>query len=213
MPFSYGIVIFLVWSFCKIFYRLKVFGIENFISGPAILAANHASFLDPPVVAVSCPEEIHFLAKESLFKQRFLGKLIRKLNTHPLSGRAGDIKVFRLIGQLLKEGEKVLLFPEGSRSETGELGEILPGIGFLVQMNRVPIIPVYVHGAFHIWRRDKKLPKLFGKVRCVFGSPIHFQEFSHLSKKEMNVAVVEQLKETFFHLEQWCKNGFIGTPP
>jgi cytidylate kinase len=213
MPFCYSLVIFLVLSFLKIFYRLKVFGVENFISGPAIIAANHASFLDPPVVAVSCPEEIHFLAKESLFEHRFFGSLIRKLNSHPLTGKPGDIKVFRLIGQLLKEGKKVLLFPEGNRTETGHLGEILPGIAFLVQMNHVPIIPVYVYGTFSAWKRGRPLPKPFGKIRCVFGSPIHVEEFSYLSKKEMYAAVSKQMKESFFHMEQWCKNGFLGTPP
>src|SRR5438552_5797557 len=86
----------------------------------AIIAANHASFLDPPLIAVSWPEPIHFLARKELFEKPLLQPIITGLNAHPLGG-TNDLSSLKLACKLLQEGKKILVFPEGTRSHDGKL--------------------------------------------------------------------------------------------
>ncbi len=154
------------WGF-KIFYRNKIYGLSNFHAGPALIAANHTSFLDPPIVSVSSPQEVHFLARKTLFKNPMFAWLIRNLNSHPVSGRAEDVAVFKTIVSLLKENKKVIIFPEGKRSIDGKIGEIKPGISLLIARTGAAIIPTYVHGTYDIWSRKHILPKLWGKTAVI----------------------------------------------
>lgn len=209
----YRFILSLAKCFYAIFYRHKVYGVEHFFSGGAIIACNHVSYLDPPAVAISSPQEIHFLAKDALFKVPLFGRLISALNAHPVSGSAGDIAVMRLIVQLLSEGKKVLLFPEGTRGEKDELKELKPGIALLVARSNSAVIPAYVDGTFAIWSRERRFPKLSGKTRVVFGSPIRWQEFVHLDKREANEQFNRRLTQALNALREWYKAGARGTPP
>lgn len=212
VKFLYRITLFSAWLFVKIFYRHRVYGLEHFYPRGAIIAANHTSFLDPPLVSISWPEEVHFLARDTLFKGWF-GKLIRAVNAHPVSGEASDIGVFRTISQLLNEGKKIIIFPEGKRSFDGELGPIKPGIGMLISRTQSAIVPAYVSGAYKVWSRHRKLPKLWGKTVCVFGTPIQWHEFAHLEKKEAQEAIAKKLAESLLGLKKWLENGAKGIPP
>lgn len=214
MHFFYRFILFLAWCFFKIFYRLKIYGLEHFHKGSAIIAPNHASYFDPPITAVSWPEEVHFLAKEELFEPFLFGHFIRALNSHPVSGDVGDISVFKQILKLLKNGRQVVLFPEGKRTEDGTFGEIKPGIGMLMMRAHAAIIPTYIHGAFKIWNRHQKLPKLFGKrLTCVFGTPIHWESFAHLQKREAHEAIAKKLEKALRELKEWFESGAAGIPP
>ncbi|MBS0621178.1 MAG: 1-acyl-sn-glycerol-3-phosphate acyltransferase [Verrucomicrobia bacterium] len=193
MTWLYRIILFLAWCYFKIFHRHKIYGTDNYYEGAAIIAANHTSYLDPPALAISWPQEVHFLARESLFKNRFFGGLIRKLNAHPVSGDAGDIGVFKLIGSLLSEGKKIILFPEGRRSETDELSVLKSGISLLVSRAEAAVIPAYIHGTYAVWNRKRKFPKWFGKTACVFGQPILWSSYAHLGKKEGQKALTDEI--------------------
>ncbi len=209
----YRLVIFLAWFFAKLLYRHKVYGLEHYYPRGAIIAANHASHLDPPLVSISWPEEVHFLARESLFRPFGFGALIRALNSHPVSGKAGDAAVFRTICNLLEEGKKVILFPEGTRTADGNLGPVKPGIGMLVLRSKAAVIPTYLFGTYKLWSRHRRFPKLFGKTACVFGSPICFEEFSHLDKKEAQEAIGKRLEAAILALKKWLEDGAKGIPP
>jgi cytidylate kinase len=209
----YGLVLFIVWIFFKLFYRLKVHGINNFIKGPAMIASNHVSYYDPPAIAVSSMEEVHFLAKESLFRNSCFGWLIKKLNSHPISRGASDVTSFKKVVSLLNKGDKVILFPEGERSGDGKLSKILPGIGLLVYLSKCAVIPTYIFGSYSLWNRTRKIPKIFGKVHVVFGTPISFAQCDHLDKRACMEKVNNLLEEALFKLEKWCEDGFKGTPP
>lgn len=211
-PF-YRFVLFLAWVAYKVLYRHKVYGLEHYYQGAGIIAANHTSYLDPPLVAISWPEEIHFLAKQSLFKPFLFGRMIRALNSHPVSGDVNDISVFKTLIQLLKEGKKIILFPEGLRSENGQLEPLKPGIGLLASRANAAIIPTYIFGAFEIWDIHHKLPKLTGRTVCVFGKPILWQEFSHFEKKEAQAQLVERLTDSILKLKSWYEDGAKGIPP
>lgn len=206
-----------ILSMAKLFlrgiYRHRVYGLEHFHPGGAIIASNHASYLDPPISAISSPEEVHFLAKADLFKIPVFSSLIRALNSHPVSGDVGDIGVFKLLCQLLKEGKKIVLFPEGSREEKDELEPLKPGIGMLISRTNTFILPLYIHGTFKIWNKFRKLPKLGGKTASVFGSPIHYASFAHLGKREAHEAIAQRLFEALSALRAWYEAGAHGTPP
>ncbi len=210
--FFYAFILLLAKIYFKIFYRYKVYGKERFPSGAAILACNHLSFLDPPLVAISSPEEIHFLAKQSLFRGFFLGKLIRLLNAHPIKDRSSNAKVFQLVIDLLRQGEKVLLFPEGARSWKGNLQELQSGVGLLAFRTQATIVPVYVKGTYEVWKRGQKLPKFLGKVFCVFGTPLVWNFSEKEEKKQQIESCMLQLEKSLRKLEKWGK-GDKKTPP
>lgn len=214
MSWLYRSVLCFAWCFFKVFYRHKIYGLEHYYKDAAIIAGNHSSFYDPPILSISWPDEVHFLAREGLFKNPFFGGLIRKLNAHPVSGDASDIGVFKLVCSLLAEGKKIILFPEGKRGDTDALDILKPGIAMLVSRSKSAVVPAYIHGSFSAWNRFRKLPKFFGqRTACVFGSPILWAQFAHLDKKEGQKALTEKLAESINALRAWYENGAKGTPP
>jgi 1-acyl-sn-glycerol-3-phosphate acyltransferase len=196
-----------------LFYRLKVYGTDGLPKGAAIIAPNHISYLDPPMVGVSCPEEIAFLAKKELFEMPLLASCIKHLNAYPISGTAGDLNSLKLIIHLLGEGKKVVIFPEGERTVNGELTHIKPGIGMLAYRSKAPIIPVYISGNFEIWPIQNRFPKLWGKTAVVFGTPIAIEPFLTLPKKEAQEAIAEKVYTSLTTLRDWYKNGARGDVP
>lgn len=200
-------------GFFKVLYRFKIYGLEHYIPGRAIIAPNHVSFFDPPIIASSWPEEASFLARKSLFSTRIFGCILRNLNGYPVDGSAKDLTSIKLICQLLNENKKVVIFPEGIRSKDGELGLIKSGIGMLALRCQAPIIPVYISGSYHIWSRHQIIPKPFGRMACIYGSPIDTQRFDNLEKKEAQEAVANAVKQGIEKLKTWYENGAIGSPP
>lgn len=199
--------------FIKLFYRHQVYGSEHVPPGRAIIAPNHASFIDPPLVAASWPEEIHFLARKSLFSSFLVGPAIKRLNAYPVTGTAQDLGSIKLICTLLNENKKVVIFPEGNRTLDGSLGPIKSGIGMLSLRCHAPIIPVYIHGSFNVWNRFRKFPKINGKTACVIGSPINSDLFSHMDKKQAQEAIADKVKNALEALKSWYDKGAMGTPP
>lgn len=184
------------------FYHFRLKGRINIPKGAAIIAANHASYFDPPAVAMSFLEEVHFLGKKALFRIPVFSSIIRRLNTHPISGASGDVQTIKDITRFLKQGKKVVIFPEGSRNEENTIGDILPGVGFLAYLSKAPIVPFYIEGSREIWPRGQKLPKWRGTLRCSIGKPISIAEFSHLSKKDAIDAVNQKVRLSLIRLQQ-----------
>ena len=153
--FFYQAIILVFYAFFKLFYKYRIYGLEHAFKGGAIIASNHVSFFDPPVLCVSYPEEVHLLGRETLFKSWF-GFCIRKLNTHPVKGDVNNLEVMKTVCKLLKNGKKVVLFPEGTRSHDDKLGAIKPGIGMLIARTETAILPAYIHGNYDIWPRGHK---------------------------------------------------------
>ncbi|HEY4832360.1 MAG TPA: lysophospholipid acyltransferase family protein [Waddliaceae bacterium] len=201
------------YSLFYFIYRHKIYGQENLPKGAAIIAPNHQSYFDPPLIGISCLEEIFYLARDSLFKRPLLGPLIRLLNAYPLSGGSSDRGSLKSIQFLLAKQKKVVIFPEGVRSSNGNLSQIKPGITLLAFRSRAPIVPVYIHGTFHIWPRNRIFPKLWGKTACVFGHPFYPDQFAHLEKKEAQQALAEALIERISLLRTWYLQGAKGPIP
>jgi len=201
-----------VWVIAKIFYRHKVYGKEHLPQGAALIASNHCSFLDPPLIGISYPGKVHFLGRATLFKRPAFAWLIRRLNTHPVDPGKGNLKTFKLILSLLKKGSRVVLFPEGRRSRTGKLLPGQPGIGMLVLKSKSQVIPVYLHGTFALWAPKKRFPELFGhRTACVFGRPL---TFSHLEgKREDQQQIADEIMRAIAALQRWYDEGAKGPIP
>lgn len=207
--------IFCVWILAKIFYRHKVYGKKHLPKGAALIASNHCSFLDPPLIGISYPGKVHFLGRASLFRKPAFAFLIRRLNTHPVDPGKGNLSTFKLILRLMKKGNKVVLFPEGRRSRTGELLKGQLGVGMLVLKSHCKVIPVYLHGTFALWDPKKRFPSLFGhRTACVFGRAL---DFSHLiengEKKESQQEIADEIMRVIGVLKEWYINGAKGPIP
>lgn len=203
----------MIYLLVRLFYGHKIFGKSHVRKGAAIIAPNHTSFLDPPLVGGSMPGSLAYLARSTLFDIPFLGFLIRHLNAYPISRNSSAVGAFKLVSKLLGEGQKVLIFPEGKRSSDGNLLAFQGGLANLALRSGCPVIPVYIHGAYEIWNTQQKYPKLWGKTACVFGSPISCEPFQHLPKKEAQEALTQKIKEAIENLRNWYLQGAKGEPP
>lgn len=175
---------YLFKGYFRLLHKHKIFGTENIPKGGAIIAPNHVSFLDPPIISASCKEEAYFLARGSLFTNKVFAWLLRNLNAYPVSGTAQDRASLKLVCEFLEQDKKVVVFPEGVRSYNGKLAPIKNGIGMLALRSKCPIIPTYIHGTYEVWDRSRKYPKLWGSTAVYYGKPINWQDFAHLEKKE-----------------------------
>lgn len=122
-------------------------GREHLSGGPQILAANHVSNFDPLVVGWAARREVHFLAKEELFRQsRLFAWLIRSWNAWPLRRAAGDVGALKRCSWLLRRRQTLVLFPEGTRSKSGKISKFQPGVGMLAVLNKVSVVPTLIRG-------------------------------------------------------------------
>ena len=139
--------------------------------GPAILACNHESFLDPPLVAVACRREIHFLARRSLLADPFLRIVLPRLNVIPIDPETRDRLAIKTVIRLLGEGERILIFPEGARTLDGLLQPAQPGIGLIAAKTRAPVVPLRIFGARRALPRGSARLRL-SRVHLVVGTAI-----------------------------------------
>jgi 1-acyl-sn-glycerol-3-phosphate acyltransferase len=171
---------FLYWLACsfssfyfRIFHRLRVHGLENMpAQGSFILAVNHASFFDPPIAVCRFPRPVHFFARNTLFRGLF-GKLIANLNAIPVKRDAdSDVTAIKRVLGLLRKGDSLLLFPEGTRTHDGNLQESQRGIGMIACRTGVPILPARIFGSYESFGRHRKWPKIGQRMSIVYGSLI-----------------------------------------
>jgi 1-acyl-sn-glycerol-3-phosphate acyltransferase len=149
-------------------YQFEVIGKENFpTDGGVLLCSNHISNLDPPTVGIAAPRQVHFMAKEELFSAPVVGKILPLINAFPVKRGMSDREALRKGLGVLKEGKVLGLFPEGTRSETGELGKGLAGAGFFALRSKAQIVPCAVIGPY----------KPFKRLKVVFGKPIEFDDY------------------------------------
>ncbi|MBI3393353.1 MAG: 1-acyl-sn-glycerol-3-phosphate acyltransferase [Nitrospirae bacterium] len=155
-----------------VLFRIRVRGQENIPdSGGAIIAANHASYLDPPIVGGSIRRQLRYMAAEELFRIPVFGPLIRSVGSFPVKRGEDDRSALREAVRQLKRGHLLLVFPEGTRSVDGELGEGKAGIGFIALHAGVPVIPAFVRGAREALPRGRWWVKPV-RVTVRFGPPI-----------------------------------------
>jgi 1-acyl-sn-glycerol-3-phosphate acyltransferase len=199
-----------------IFAWIRVDGLENLksLDGPVIFASNHQSSLDAPVilrslhphrrykVAPAMGKEFfraHFYPKKHTRWEWFLKSIEYYLasllfNTFPIPQReTGTRQTLRYIGELVDEGNSILIFPEGERTDKGEIKEFQPGVGMIASMLNIPVVPVYLEGVFRVLHRSWRFPRP-GRVRVVFGPPLHLKGKDYQSLAGDVESAVRQLQ-------------------
>ncbi len=158
-------------AIAKTFFSYRVIGAENMIEeGPCIIAANHCSFFDPPLVGVACKRAIHYLARKSLLEWPVLGPIFPELNVIPVDRKNADRSALMGAIRVVKSGGAVLIFPEGTRSPDGNLQPAQPGIGMIVAKTGAPVVPVRISGSYEAFPRDRALPRKV-PVTVFIGAP------------------------------------------
>jgi len=175
MSFLYWIGWSLSFAISRLVFRMKVYRRNNIPpEGSYILACNHISLADPPLVGSSLYRRIHYMAKEELFRNRLFGWLMANLNAHPLKRDKIDRTAYKTAYDVLERREPLLIFPEGTRSISGELRSARPGIGMIARSSLTPVIPVYINGS------NRLAACFFGreKLAIIFGQPMDKEEIS-----------------------------------
>jgi len=168
------------WLFFRIaytiYFRWRVFNPERVpLSGAVILAANHASILDPPAVGSGIRRPINYMARESLFRFPGIGWLLRKWKAVPVDRDGAGAAGLRAILERLLSGGAIILFPEGTRTPDGKLQAARSGIGLTVIKSAAPVVPVRVFGTFEAYGRFHKVP-LPRPIAVKYGRPMFFEK-------------------------------------
>ena len=180
--------------FCSLF-RLRVLGRHNVPrEGAVLLLGNHQSFFDPPLCGVGLVRELDYVARESLFKNRFFGRLISSLNAFPLQRDSADIAAFREIIRRLSRGRALVLFPEGTRTPDGRIRPMKSGFELIARKSGATIVPVVVDGAFEAWPRSQPLPGL-GRIMVMYGEPITAEQAAQLGRAELVEEINRRLRQ------------------
>ncbi|MFA6428473.1 MAG: lysophospholipid acyltransferase family protein [Candidatus Buchananbacteria bacterium] len=158
----------------------EIKGLENFpATGPVVVAANHTSYLDFFILAALLPRRVYFLAGEVFFKKWWW---------YPLVKLTGQIKVERYGGgdksavvntavEILKQGKILGIFPEGTRSATGEIGSTFTGVARIALAAQCSVVPVGINGAFTVWPRQKNQPNFKKAIIIKIGQPINLSQY------------------------------------
>lgn len=192
--------VFAIW----LGYRAR--GYDNLPVGPALLIANHQSFLDPLLVGVGLQRPVSYLARDTLFKVPVIGWILRSTYVLPIRRDAAGTESLRVSLQRLQAGYLVGIFPEGTRTRDGRIGPLKPGFVALVRRAEVPVIPVAVSGAYEAMPRGAFFlrPR---KVRVVFGEPISVERLAAFkgrgSEVELVKLVAERLEQLLIEADEW----------
>jgi 1-acyl-sn-glycerol-3-phosphate acyltransferase len=153
-------------------------------SGGVLLVCNHQSFLDPMLATLALPRQCSYMARDSLFRNSTFRRLIESLNAFPVRRGEADLRAIKETIRRLRDGYAVLIFPEGTRSASGQMGPIQPGVAMLAQRAGVPVAPMAIDGACDVWPRDSKLPRA-GKVQVKYGRPFSVEEIASMSPQQL----------------------------
>jgi 1-acyl-sn-glycerol-3-phosphate acyltransferase len=172
-------------------FRLRVEGRENWpATGGGLVCANHQSYFDPPLVGLTCPRRMNYLARDSLLRIPGLKQLILFLDAIPIDREGGGLAGLKETLRRLKAEELVLIFPEGTRTRDGEVAPLKPGFIAVARRSGAPLVPVALDGAFQAWPRTARLPRLT-RLAVVIGPPIPSTEVEIFSDDEL-LAELEQ---------------------
>jgi 1-acyl-sn-glycerol-3-phosphate acyltransferase len=162
-------------------------------AGPMLIVANHLSHLDPPLVGMAVGRRATYLARHTLFKVPGFGWMIRQLGAFPIDRDAGKDGLTAVL-KLLEAGHRVLMFPEGTRSESGEMMPFKPGVALIAKKANCPVVPAGVLGTFGAWPRGAKVPRPAWAggtpVGVNFGHPVPAGYYATM-KREAVVADLE----------------------
>ena len=172
-----------VRGYLVLYHRYRVYNRHRAPLVPGcgmLVASNHCSYIDPLVIGNAFWHPIWYLARSTLFQRsRFFTWLISSLNAIPISRVRLNVITWHRVRELCKQGQWVVIFPEGTRSEDGELHKGLAGVGMFANKIGVDIVPVYHEGTFESWSRYMRFPRPC-RIRVNIGSPLKMSQWDHL---------------------------------
>jgi 1-acyl-sn-glycerol-3-phosphate acyltransferase len=208
MTFAYAVG----WRFFRLvfstYFRWRVFNPERVpLSGPVILASNHASYIDPPLVGAGVRRQINFLARDTIFKVPILASILRSWEVVPVDRDGGSGRGLKAILDRLFKGGAIILFPEGTRSRHGELNPARSGIGLTVIKSSAPVVPVRVFntyaafGAHYRVPRPQRLTVKYGPVLDFAALRAEAQACSKTRLKEIYQEIADEIMAAIAKLE------------
>ena len=181
----FNLVYSIVVPVMRLFYHVRSVGRDNLPEGPAVLCANHSHLVDPILAAAACGRRtfMHFIAKQELRGVPFIGWLLGKCGVCFVNRGTGDIDAMRSMMRYLKRGEKIFIFPEGTRTEADNMVDAKTGAVRLASKLNVPIVPVYIP-------RHKKL---FRRIEVLIGRPYSVQGRNHDEYEALSDGIMEHI--------------------
>jgi 1-acyl-sn-glycerol-3-phosphate acyltransferase len=169
----YGICHYALRVTFDMFFRGQVVGVDNLPrEGGFLLAANHASFLDPPLIGCQVTRQIAYFARKTLWHNRVSSWWLDTVGTIPVDRDGGqDVSAIKRVLRAIKENRGLILFPEGTRTPNGQLQSAKPGVGFIACRTQVPVVPVRIFGSFEAYGKGRGL-RMGTPVTVVFGKAI-----------------------------------------
>lgn len=177
------------------YFQVRVRGREHVPpTGAVLVLSNHQSHLDPILIGVACDRRLNYLARQTLFGFAPFRWLINSLDAIPLDREGLGLAGLKETLRRLKRDEMVLIFPEGRRSDDGEVGVLKPGFCSLAKRCDAPLLPVSIEGAFHAWPRSRTLPRR-AVIHIQFGKPIPPEEAREFTDRDLVDEVERRLRE------------------
>ncbi|MCX6893421.1 MAG: lysophospholipid acyltransferase family protein [Verrucomicrobia bacterium] len=210
MTIPYFIAWFGFRAIYKFYFRCRVYNAERVPGrGGVILASNHASFLDPPLVGSGLLRDINYLGRENLFRFPVMGWVLRHWQVVPVDRDGGGAAGLRAILDRLLAGGAIILFPEGTRTRDGKLQPARSGIGLTVIKSTAPVVPVRVFGTFEAYGRHLVFPRPY-RVAVKYGQPMFFTQLPAEAKtcskarlKEIYQQIADELMRAIGRLEPY----------
>jgi len=198
----YAVLEPLVQLLAVLAYRARYTGMRNIpAKGGVLVISNHQSHFDPPLVGMGTRRQMRYLARSSLFGFAPFRWLTNALGAVPIDRDRGGLAGIKESLRLLKRGEMLVMFPEGTRTRNGDIGTFHPGFTMLAVRSGAAILPVAIEGAFVAWPRWHKLPRL-GRIHVHYGAPLLPNEIASLDEQELMAEVERRVRECHARLRQ-----------
>ena len=180
-----------IYIWCKIYYRAQINGLENIPKeGPLIFCGNHRSYLDPPLMVVTAKRDMKFLAKEELYKNKFLAFLGWVFEAIPVKRDEKDIQAIKMSLKDLKEGNCIALFPEGPRNGLDKGEKLKDGVAFFAVRSGAKVIPCGIKGGTKEQR----------KVTITYGKPLDYSKYKGCKDKEQLDKITKEIMDNIIKL-------------
>jgi len=189
----------LLWVLCRTL-AVSVFGFRVRFAEPLprqgglLVVSSHQSHLDPLLLGLASDRRLSTLARSSLYHFKPFAAAITALDAVPIDRNASMVKTMKALISRLRAGRAVVIFPEGTRTSTGQLGDIKSGFALLAKKAAVPIVPVAIVGAYECWPRSRLLPRP-GRIRLEFGRVIPAAEIARLDEREILELCTTRIRE------------------
>jgi len=176
-------------------FGVRYSGLHNIpASGGVLVVSNHQSHLDPPFIGMGCPRMMNFVARETLFRVKWFGSLLRALGAMPIDREGSGLSGIKTSLKCLKQGGMVLIFPEGTRTRNGEIAPFKPGFVVLAIRTKSAILPTAIEGAFRVWPRWRAFPGM-GAVHIHYGEPLMPADYDGMDERDLLAEVERRVRQ------------------